>query len=230
MVPGLLFDLDGTVADTDPLHFDAFNAILGEFGRSMTHEEFRTGVSGVSNAAIMRWLFPDLDVARHVELADRKEALFREMAARMQPLAGLEELLALAERRGMPVGVVTNAPRLNAEHMLRSLGLERFLPGIVVGEEIERGKPDPLPYRIGLERLPRPADRALAFEDSVAGVSAASGAGIFTVGIRTSLDDATLRNAGADLTVSDYLDPAFQALLARIETGEDIVRRGPPAA
>ena len=226
MTLGLLFDLDGTLADTDPAHLAAFNALLGESGRSLTHEEYKHSVLGGANALIMQWLFPDLDRRRHAELADRKEALFRKQCTQLEPLHGLRELLEEVEPQGVKVGVVTNAPRANVEHMLDVLGLQRLLPTVVVGEEIARSKPDPLPYLTGLERLGCPAERTIAFEDSVSGVTSASAAGIYTVAIRTTMDEASLQAAGADMTVEDYRDTALLALVRSALAGGTIVRKG----
>ena len=203
MTLGLLFDLDGTLADTDPVHFAAFNALLGESGRSLTHAQYKHSVLGGANALIMQWLFPDLDRSRHVELADRKEVLFREQSGHLQPLDGLTALIEEAEGQGAKVGVVTNAPRLNAEHMLAVLGLQRLLPTVVVGEEIARSK-----------------------QDSVSGVTAACAAGIYTVAIRTTMDEDALRAAGADMTVADYRDPALLALVRNALAGAPITRAG----
>jgi len=224
MTLGLLFDLDGTMADTDPVHFEAFNLLLGEFGRSVTLEGYKAEILGGVNAAIMKRLFPDFDAQRHVVLADRKEALFRSRSAHLEPLEGLLDLIAEAGRHQVPIGVVTNAPRANAEHTLRALGLDHLLPTVVVGEEMARGKPDPLPYLTGLARLPCPAGRAIAFEDSVAGITAASAAGIYTVAIRTSLEPAALIAAGADMAVEDYRDPALLALVRAAIAGGPLTR------
>ncbi len=86
---------------------------------------------------------------------------------------------------------------------------------LVIGDELDRGKPDPLPYLTGLSRLGSVRERALAFEDSRSGVQAASAAGIETIGLRTGLDDATLRAAGAAATIADFTDAWFLEKLAR---------------
>ena len=105
------------------------------------------------------------------------------------------------------MAVVTNAPRDNAELMLRGLGwLERF-PTLVIGPELARGKPDPLPYLTGLQLLGARAEDALAFEDSLSGVRAAVAAGIETVAITTGLEPAVLLGAGAAVTAQDFEDP-----------------------
>ena len=80
------------------------------------------------------------------------------------------------------------------------------MPVLIIGAELARAKPDPLPYRTGLERLGASADRALAFEDSLPGIRAASGAGIPTYGIRTGHPDAALLGSGAIAAIDDFTD------------------------
>jgi beta-phosphoglucomutase len=211
----LLFDLDGTLTDTDKLHFEAYRRLLQPFGKAVTMADYKGRIMGATNAAIMEWLFPDLDRARHEALADEKERLFRSQLDRMAPLPGLMALLDWASERRIKMAVVTNAPRANAETMLKGLGLTTRFPVLVIGDELDRGKPDPLPYLTGLSRLGSVRERALAFEDSRSGVQAASTAGIETIGLRTGLDDATLRAAGAAATIDDFTDAWFLEKLAR---------------
>ena len=78
-------------------------------------------------------------------LAEEKERLFRSLAGRMTPLPGLTELLGWADALSLKTAVVTNAPRANAEMMLGALGLGARFPVLVIGDELARGKPDPLP-------------------------------------------------------------------------------------
>jgi HAD superfamily hydrolase (TIGR01509 family) len=205
----LLFDLDGTLCDTDNLHFGAYCTLLKDFGRSITLDHYKAHIMGAPNDAIMREMFPDLDVARHRELADRKEAMFREAIAALEPTRGVTALLDWADARGVGVAVVTNAPRANAEMMLKGLALDRRIGTVVLGDELERAKPDPLPYATALERLDARPDRALAFEDSLPGIRSASGAGVATYGIRTGHPDAALLGAGAIGAIDDFTDAAL---------------------
>lgn len=82
-----------------------------------------------------------------------------------------------------------------------------------MAEELARPKPDPLPYLTGLQRLAATASQALAFEDSLPGVKAASDAGIFTVGIATTQTAERLLAAGARLVVEDFNDTRLWALI-----------------
>ena len=112
--------------------------------------------------------------------------------------------------------MVTNAPRANAEQMLAGLGLASRFDVVVIGDELARGKPDPLPYATALARLGADAARAVAFEDSRSGIAAAHAAGIFTFGLSTTLDAPALRAAGADVAIADFADAALmEGLRAR---------------
>lgn len=216
MLEALLFDLDGTLTDTDTLHLQALQQLLREQGRELSEAEFDAHVSGRANADMCRYLFPGRPVAKHEAFADRKEARFRALSPTLQPTAGLERLLAHAERRGIGMAVVTNAPRANAQHMLAAMGLAQRFEHVLVAEELARAKPDPLPYLTGLERLGARADHALAFEDSVPGVTAASRAGILTVGLSTSQAPQVLLEAGAQLVVKNFDDERLWQLIAQM--------------
>jgi beta-phosphoglucomutase len=216
--PGsLLFDLDGTMVDTDHLHLEAWNAALSARGRpALTAGFYRRRIMGQPNAAITPQLLPDAPAEERLALAEDKEARFRARLGTdpLSPLPGLRALLDAADREGLGMAVVTNAPRPNAEAMLRGLGLERRFPVLVIGEELPRPKPDPMPYATALARLGRVAAHAVAFEDSASGLAAARGAGAFTIGIGTTLGAAALRDAGTQLAIADFRAPALARLLA----------------
>ena len=210
----LLFDLDGTLVDTDHLHVGAYATLLAETGRTLSTDDYRAHVMGAPNDAIMEYLFPEHPPAAQVALLERKEELVRAGMGRLTPTPGLLDLLGWAADHAVPCGVVTNAPRANAAMMLAGIGLADRFPVLVIGDELARGKPDPLPYLTGLRLLGAEAARAVAFEDSRSGIRAAVAAGIYTVGLRTALDDAALRAEGAATAITDFTDPALRAMLA----------------
>jgi HAD superfamily hydrolase (TIGR01509 family) len=218
MLAALLFDLDGTLTDTDRLHLVAIQQLLmEEDDRDFTQAQFETLCSGRANAQMCMNLFPERSVAEHQAFADRKEARFRALSSHLEPIAGLDRLLGYAEQHGIGMVVVTNAPRANADHMLGALGLAQRLERVVVAEELPHAKPHPLPYLTGLQHLQAEAHLGLAFEDSIPGITAAKAAGIFTVGLATSQSHATLSAAGADLVIDDYTDPRLWAHLERLQ-------------
>ena len=217
MLTALLFDLDGTLTDTDTLHLQAFRTLVHEYdGRSVSQEEFEAKISGQSNGALFAELFPECDATQRQDMAERKEALFRELSPTLEPLPGLNALLTYATAQGIGQCVVTNAPRLNAEHMLGALDLSRHFDHVVVADELERPKPDPLPYLTGLERLGAAAEQGMAFEDSLPGVQAAVAAGLFTVALTTTQNAERLLGAGAHLVIDDYRDPQLWQHIERM--------------
>lgn len=217
MLTALLFDLDGTLTDTDTLHLQAFRQLLeDEDGRSLSQAEFNERISGQANTALFADLFPDAPPSRRQALAERKEALFRDLSPRLEPMPGLLQLLDYAKERAIGMCVVTNAPRNNAEHMLSAMSLTERFEHVLVADELARSKPDPLPYLTGLQRLEASAEHALAFEDSLPGVAAAHGAGIYTVALATTQPAERLLEAGADLVIEDFNDPRLWALIERM--------------
>ncbi|HWK43230.1 MAG TPA: HAD-IA family hydrolase [Stellaceae bacterium] len=205
----LIFDLDGTMVDTDDLHFQAFNRLLGRFGRSIDLDYFRSSVVGGANEAIMARLFPEHGTAQHRAFGDEKEAVFRAMVDSLDAKAGVPRLLDWAAGQGIAIAVVTNAPRANAELMLSAIGVRQRFDIVVLGDELPQPKPHPLPYLTALDQLGVPADAAIAFEDSVSGIRAAVAAGIETIGLRAAMPDTVLRDAGAGLVIADFDDAAL---------------------
>lgn len=209
----LLFDLDGTLTETNPLHYRAWELVLADLGLALTPALYDRMISGRTNAQIVADLLPDRSVAEGAAVSDRKEALFRELAPTIEPVVGLMPLLGAIERWGLHTAVVTNAPGANAAHMLAGLGLADRFETVVLAEDAPPGKPDPAPYQMALDRLGVTAAAAIAFEDSPAGVRSAVAAGILTIGVGTTHPPEELRSAGATVVVANFADLNLQALL-----------------
>jgi HAD superfamily hydrolase (TIGR01509 family) len=219
MPPGpgkaLLFDIDGTLADTDALHLQAFNQVFGPRGHAFDHARFTRELQGFSNVSIGERFLADEPLQRRGAVMEQKEAAFRKLVAgQIRPLPGLMALLDHADRADVPMVAVTYAPRLNAELLLSGLGIAHRFKAIVIGEELAHGKPHPMPYLEGLRAVSAAAERCIAFEDSRSGIESASAAGITTVGIRTSVGHSDMIAAGAFMTAKNFDDPELIRLVA----------------
>jgi len=204
MLKALIFDMDGTLVHSDPVHLQAFAEVLNPEGVTIDEHVYRSAIIGRTNESIFASLLPHRTVEEHAAFADEKEAAFRRLALDLKPLDGLIDVLDWAQERGIRIALVTNAPTLNAEHMLDVLGLAgRFAVQITI-DQVERGKPDPLPYLTALERLGVQADEAVAFEDSPSGMKAAKAAGLFAFGVLTGLTAEEMLGLGADATIEDF--------------------------
>lgn len=211
----LLFDIDGTLADTDALHVEAFNHVFGPRGHVFDRARAAKELMGFSTASLCKRFLPDQPPERQAAIMDEKEAVFRRLVSgKIQPMPGLMTLLAWADRAGIPMVAVTNAPRLNAEMLLAGLGIMDRFKALMIGDELPHAKPHPLPYLEGLRAVNASASLSVAFEDSRSGIASASAAGIATVGIRSSLSHAELVAAGARLTVASFDDLDLMKMIA----------------
>ena len=213
MYQALLFDLDGTLAETDSLHLPTWVDALQPYGVEVDEEFYRDRISGRSTAEIVRELLPDLPDEQGRSIGEAKEASFRERASELEPLPGLVDFVIQGRELGMRIALVTNAPEENVETILLALKLRDFFDVVVLADEVEAVKPDPAPYRAALEKISVPAELALAFEDSVSGISSSVAAGIPTVGIASSQDPDKLLGAGASVTAQDFTDPRLRTLI-----------------
>jgi HAD superfamily hydrolase (TIGR01509 family) len=211
----LLFDLDGTLAETDSLHLPTWVDVLRPYGIEADEEFYRERISGRSNSKIVEDLLPDLSAEEGRKLADAKEASFRERAVELEPLPGLLDFMQEGKSRGLSLALVTNAPEENVEAILLVLELAEFFDEVVLSDEVGAVKPDPAPYRAALDKLGVAPEEALAFEDSTSGISSAVGAGIPTVGIASTQDPEKLRQAGAFIVAKDFTDPGLRRFLNR---------------
>lgn len=210
-VEAVLFDLDGTLVDSDPLHYSTFRDILQEVGFQggdpITEEFFSKYISGKHNDVVAAALFPDWDESQRQKIMDDKEALFRRKAVQnLKPVNGLYKLCKWIENRGLRCAAVTNAPRENAELMISVVGLTDFFELLVIGNECERAKPFPDPYLKALEHFNIPSSRAFALEDSPSGLKAAVAAGLAVVGLTTRNPGQELIDAGATFLIKDFED------------------------
>ena len=206
MLKAILFDLDGTLADTDSIHFAVWQDILVRFDLDIDRNFYRQRISGRTNSKIIKDIIPQLNLEDAWKLATEKEETYRRLANSLRPTPGLDRLIELTESASLKRAVVTNAPEDNAVYMLKILRLTSTFATVVMAKDAPPGKPDPAPYALALERLGVDSQQAIAFEDSPAGIKSAVGAGIYTVGITSSYPANYLLEAGASMTVEDFND------------------------
>jgi HAD superfamily hydrolase (TIGR01509 family) len=192
----VLFDMDGLMIDSEPLHYRAYREILDPMGVFLTREE---------NAAFIG--VPDLVLAEHIsgshdlsmsamELHERKSAVYRKiLREECAAKEGLRELLALLRERGAITAVVSGSALCEIELVVASLGIGDLFRALFSSDQAERGKPWPDCYLLAAGKLGLRAADCLVLEDSAAGVKAAHAAGMtcFAVpGRETSAEDFSL--------------------------------------
>ncbi len=200
----LIFDLDGVLIHSMPMHVRAWNRYLQQFG--INCGELERVMHGKRNSELVRELFgshlADDAVFEH---GAAKERLFREMLLEEElseyRVRGLE--LFLERYKDVPKAIGSNAELANIDFVVDRLGLRPYFQVIVNGQQVARPKPFPDVYLKASELLRVPPQNCIVFEDSPTGVEAARSAGMRVVGVETTPTEFE----GVDLTVADFLDP-----------------------
>jgi HAD superfamily hydrolase (TIGR01509 family) len=204
MPAALLLDLDGTLLDTEPLHFEAHRRFLSTVGITPSEADL-IGNIGKGDVAFYRDLMAREGKSGDAQawVARKTEMLVELYAERPVPMrAGTLELLDAAQRQGVTCLVVTSSERALAAAALTSAGLASRLPMRVAREDTVRHKPHPEPYLLAVVRLALSPQRCLAVEDSATGVASARTAGCRVVGVDGHIPAEVLRSAGASRIIS----------------------------
>ncbi|HWT44563.1 MAG TPA: HAD family phosphatase [Vicinamibacterales bacterium] len=185
MTRAVLWDLDGTLVDSENYHWQSWQHAMALDGTTVTHRQF-TQTFGQRNETILRgWLGDDAAPERIQRVADAKEVEYRRLAEErgLTPLPGAADWLVRLQATGWKQAIASSAPRLNVDVMLRALKLEHYFDAIVASEDVTKGKPDPEVFLTAAARLGLPASRCIVVEDAAAGVEAARRAGMRSIGV-----------------------------------------------
>lgn len=213
MPKALLFDLDGTLSNTDAVHFPNWIEVLRPYGVEVTRELYEEKLSGRVDREAVEDVLPDLSDRELDELLEREELRARQRSSEIGPLPGLRGLIESGRRRGLPLALVTNSNEEDAGEILQPLGLHGAFDPVVYPQAGEDSKPAALPYEQALESLGLSAEEVVAFEDSVTGARSAVEAGIPTVGITSGHTPEELLEAGVGIVIGDFMDPALYDFL-----------------
>ena len=205
MIQGAIFDMDGVLVDNLEYHIRAWQQLGREHGRNLSRESIRR-VFGQRNDEMIRSLFGS-PLARDVLAlyATRKEEVYRElMAQELTPVPGLPALLAGLKGAGMRSAVATSGPRENASLVLDGLNLRQYFDAVVTGDDVSRSKPHPDIFVFAARRLGLPPEQCVVFEDSSAGIEAASRAGCLCIALATTHPPSELQAYQTALIIPDF--------------------------
>ncbi|KIL99195.1 hypothetical protein CCC_03413 [Paramagnetospirillum magnetotacticum MS-1] len=182
-VAALIFDVDGTLAETEEAHRYAFNRAFSEAGLSWTWNQplYRQLLKVSGGKERILAFAPDASPELVAALHNRKNQIYTKMVASGQVSfrPGVESLISSARAQGLKLAIATTAARVNVEALLGAR--KAFFHTIACAEDVRKKKPDPEVYALVLKRLDLPADMCLVLEDSANGVTAATALGLKVV-------------------------------------------------
>lgn len=208
----VLFDMDGVLFDSMPLHAKCWVAACSKFGLKATERqtylhEGRTAFATMNIFALEQWGREATE--EEVEEIYREKCRLFNDCKEAPKMPGADSLLAKIKAAGLKIAVVTGSGQASLLGRLERHYSGYFLPELIVSsKDCKYGKPNPDPYLLGLERTGVEADEAVVVENAPLGVEAGRAAGIFTIAVNTGpLADKELLDAGANV-----LFPSIQAL------------------
>ncbi|MCC9599709.1 beta-phosphoglucomutase family hydrolase [Stieleria sp. JC731] len=180
---GLIFDCDGTLADSMPLHYVAWRETLLRYGIEFSNDRFYA-MGGMPSASIVQILAEEQNVVVDApSVADEKEAAFTELIVQVQPKVAVCEV-AKAFHKKKPMAVASGSGRDIVNRQLNALAIADLFSTIVASEDTDRHKPEPDVFLEAAARLGVNPERCVVFEDSPLGFQAAEAAGMDWIDVR----------------------------------------------
>lgn len=186
-IDAFIFDLDGLVVDTTDYHFVAWRRLANELGFDFdeTRNEELKGIGRMESLArILKWGGIEMDEAKRVEVATKKNNWYKELIAEMNSeeiLPGVEAFIHEAKKHDIKIAL--GSASKNAPFILERLGLIPLFDAIVDGNKTTRSKPDPQVFNLAAIELNVDPSRAIVFEDAKGGIEAALRGGFYAVGV-----------------------------------------------
>ncbi|MFV0292755.1 MAG: HAD family hydrolase [Paracoccus sp. (in: a-proteobacteria)] len=199
---GAVFDLDGTLVDSEPAWEKAKHIVAERHGREISAAQIAASI-GRSMDDLVADVFAPVDMATSRAIEDEIFGVGEEWLPRLrQPIPGAAAFLRDLHAHGLRIAICSSS----REHLIRDalvqLDVLELVEQIVSADPLPRRKPDPMPYQVTAEQLKLPPSELIAFEDALPGARSASGAGLFTVAIGP--DTASEAFAFCDMQAPDY--------------------------
>lgn len=206
--------MDGTLVNNLAYHFLAFDEYVKREGFTLL-EPVTLKINGMHSNDIFPLLLGNEVVAEYGldRLNREKEEVYRDMyRPKIEPIAGIIELLQAAKKAGVKCAIGSSGCRENVEMIIEGLGIADLIDGSISGSDVTHGKPHPEIFTKAHELLGLKAEECIVVEDAVNGILAGVAAGCKCVAITTTASAETLSNSGASLCFDDYTTVTIEQL------------------
>lgn len=206
-VRAVLFDVDGTLVDSNEAHVDAWAVAFREAGHPQEVDDIRLQI-GKGGDLLVPSLLPQASEAQRKAIAEAHGRYFKSAyLAHIKPFPGARALLERVKRSGRATVLASSAKKNEVEHYLRLLEAEDLVDGITSIDDVDASKPEPDVFEAALDKAGVGPDAAIAVGDTIYDVEAARRIGLATIGLTSGpYDRAQLKDAGALAVFTDIAD------------------------
>lgn len=203
MMKAAIFDLDGTIIDSNPLDYEAWSRILQENGANLSWDEYLR-IVGATSAEIFKQYLQLEDKEKIDDLVKRREAYFREVVTEkgLQWVPGAEDLLKTLQTIPLKLALATGANQEKLDFIFKRVNIRSYFEGLIAADEVTNGKPDPEVFLKAAAKLGVEPGECIVFEDAQKGVEAAKAGGMQCIAINTNGRKDYI--AAADLVIDQY--------------------------
>lgn len=210
MFKGAIFDLDGVIVNTVPLHFKAWKRMFGEYGIDFTFDMYKAKVDGIPRHNGARAILTDIDEKELMAAGDRKQSYFLDFVSSEGVPLYDSSVKLIKELRERKIKITVASSSRNCRRILEITKIVSLADAIVQGGDFKAGKPDPEIFQLSAKKIKTDSGDCVVFEDAVLGVEAAKNGNMLCVGIdRYGKPD---RLNKADLVVADLAETDYSAL------------------
>ena len=211
MKKGIIFDMDGTIVDSLPYHYEAWKIFFKENKVENFSEKLKDYKGGGTLDLLTTVLGNNFSKKELKSMVDDKEIIFRDIYKdNVIPIEGFIQMLESIKSKKILVGLASNAIRKNVKMILNELKIYNEFNSIICGDEVDNGKPNPEMFNKTVKRFKLDKKDCLIFEDSIEGLQGAVNSGIDAIGVKSSSSDKILKSAGAKGTVKNYVNINFK--------------------
>ena len=207
MIKGIIFDMDGTIVDSLPYHYEAWKIFFNE-NKVENFSEKLNEYKGGGTLDLMRTVYGNQYSKKELKkMSEDKEKIFRKIyKGEIKQILGFKKFLDELKSKDIMVGLASNAIRKNVSMIINELEIYDYFDSIICGDEVNNGKPNPEMFNESINRFNINKNDCLIFEDSIEGVEGAINSGIKAIGVTSSYSNKILMDAGATETIENYIN------------------------
>jgi len=192
----IIFDMDGVLADTGPIHYQSWKRLANEIGVEFTREFFEETFGQKSIPITKRLVGNQIEKTKIRRWANLKEKYYREMIRdKISPLPGVISLIIDLKKHKCKLAVASSGPPENVELLIESLNIRKYFEIFITAADVENGKPKPDAFLIAADKLNANPKNCVVIEDAPVGIEAAKRAGMKCIALTTTHSEEELKDA-----------------------------------